>query len=224
MSTVGAPEDPPPLVASGDQHAVPRRTILQGLATALAGTAVLPGSASAVAQAPVAAAGTSPPTSEQPSTRFLTAHELETLGRIGDQLVPGSTAAGVPALADRVLGVETGEVQRRFRNALGAFEHEARQRHAKPWIELGSGEQAGILDAAASTPSSRSERRAWKKGEPVSSPEPPPTARPASLHDHLVHLRDFVAGIYYSTEAGMRELGWEGNVFWDALPGCGDKA
>jgi hypothetical protein len=184
----------------------------------------VPGAGSVAAQTP-AAADASPTTSEEPAAaqRFLSAHELETLAGIGDQLVPGCVAAGVPALADRVLSVETGEVQRRVRNALGAFEHEARARHAKAWIELSPTEQGAILDAAAKTPSAQFEPPAWTKGQPVLPPGPPPEPPPASLQDHLVRLRDFVASLYFATEPGMRELGWEGNLFWDGLPECDGK-
>jgi hypothetical protein len=171
------------------------------------------------AQAPVAPAAPPPPAGPASLPQFLSPHEQETLARIGDQLVPGSGSVGVAAIADRLLSVESAKGQRRFRNALGAFEHEARVRHAKTWIELSPAEQAAILDEAAKTPSARSEPPVWTRGQPVRNPEPkePP---PSSLRDHLVDLRDFVARIYFSSEPGMRELGWEGNLFWESLPGC----
>jgi hypothetical protein len=29
-----------------------------------------------------------------------------------------------------------------------------------------------------------------------------------------------VSGAYYSSEIGMQELGWTGQMFFDKLPGC----
>src|SRR5512134_3506029 len=135
------------VLAEGDEGSVPRRAMLQGLATAIAGV-VLPASGDVAAQAPVAPAAPPPPAGPASLPQFLSPHEQETLARIGDQLVPGSASVGVTAMADRLLSVESAEVQRRFHNALGAFEHEARVRHAKTWVELSPAEQAAILDEA----------------------------------------------------------------------------
>ncbi len=37
---------------------------------------------------------------------------------------------------------------------------------------------------------------------------------------HFQNLKGWIAGAYYSSEPGMRELGWTGNVFLAELPGC----
>ena len=41
-----------------------------------------------------------------------------------------------------------------------------------------------------------------------------------TLRDHFDLLKGWIAGAYYSTETGMRELGWTGNMFYRAYPGC----
>jgi hypothetical protein len=207
---------------------VARRTLLQGLATTAAAV-VLTGPATA-GQAPAThhpphpartSAAEAPSGTESESGRFLDDHELATLTSLADQLVPGSARAGVPRLADRLLAVEPPDEQRRFRNALGAFEREARMRHARPWIELGASEQEAILNEASTAASSRWQPPTWTRGQPITTSPPSGPPPPATLRDHLDDLRKVVARIYYNTEPGLKELGWTGNVFWDGLPECG---
>lgn len=134
-------------------------------------------------------------------------------------LVPGSTAAGVVDLINRVAAVESPPRQRRFLNALGAFEHQARDAHRMRWIDLDEPARMKILQAASSGAEGRPRPPAWTKGQPLvfESTDPPP---PATLRDHFDHLRSIVARAYYSTEAGMKELGWSGRAVFTALPGC----
>jgi hypothetical protein len=152
--------------------------------------------------------------------RALDDHELATLAVLGEALVPGSTAAGVPGLLDRVLAVEAPEALRRVRNAMGAFEREARSRHAKPWVALGAPERAAVLEEAAAVAPAGTPVPGWRPGEPVLRPPTIGAQAPATLRDHLEHLRSVVARAYYATEPGLTELGWTGIEFWDALPAC----
>jgi len=41
-----------------------------------------------------------------------------------------------------------------------------------------------------------------------------------TIRDHFNNLREWISGGYYSSEIGMRELGWTGQLFFDKLPGC----
>jgi hypothetical protein len=43
---------------------------------------------------------------------------------------------------------------------------------------------------------------------------------PLTLRDHFDLLKGRIAGAYYSSEIGMRELGWTGNVVHATFPGC----
>ena len=44
-----------------------------------------------------------------------------------------------------------------------------------------------------------------------------------TLRDHFENLKGWIVGVYYSSEAGMRELGWTENVFFSNFPGCQHK-
>jgi len=41
-----------------------------------------------------------------------------------------------------------------------------------------------------------------------------------TIRDHFENLKGWIVGAYYSSEPGMRELGWTDNMFFPALPGC----
>jgi hypothetical protein len=140
------------------------------------------------------------------------------LDGLAEQLVPGSRAAGVPDLLDRVMAVESSQAQRRFLNALGAFDREARDRHAKGWLEISADQQLEILRAASTRAPSRSPAPGWKRGEPVDRPAAPSV--PANLRDHFDHLRDWIQRAYFTTAAGMKELGFTGRMAFPAFPGC----
>jgi len=40
------------------------------------------------------------------------------------------------------------------------------------------------------------------------------------LRDHFDHLKGWVVGAHYSSEPGMRELGWTGQSFFTSFPDC----
>jgi hypothetical protein len=41
-----------------------------------------------------------------------------------------------------------------------------------------------------------------------------------TIRDRFEQLKGWTVGAYYSSERGMRELGWTGNVIFPAFPGC----
>jgi Gluconate 2-dehydrogenase subunit 3 len=130
------------------------------------------------------------------SAEFLDAHQSKTLEVLAEAIVPGSTAARVAPFLDQLLAVESAEHQRAFLGSLGAFDMAAINKHGKAWIALTAPEQDALLREAS-------------------------TADPKSpFAVHFQNVKDWVAGAYYSSEPGMRELGWTGNTFHRELPGC----
>ena len=67
---------------------------------------------------------------------------------------------------------------------------------AKAWTALAAQEQDALLRDASTAP--------------AKSP----------MAAHFQNLKDWIAGAYYSSEPGMRELGWDGNVIHQELPRC----
>jgi hypothetical protein len=72
-------------------------------------------------------------------------------------------------------------------------------------------------DRGVDGPRSR-EPRYWKAGEPVLVP--PPARVAPTLRDRFELLKDRIASAYYSSEKGMKELGWTGQMVHPSFPGC----
>ncbi|HEY7509053.1 MAG TPA: gluconate 2-dehydrogenase subunit 3 family protein [Vicinamibacteria bacterium] len=189
-----------------------RRAAIRTLIAGVGAGAAIPGvaeehpvhrhlaSASTVGEAEAAAAA------KEWTPAFLDAHQADTFVSLAEQIVPGSTKAAVTPFVDKLLSVDTEENQRRFLGALGALEGEAIARFRRPWKGLTAAQQVELLTAASTA-------AAGQKGATGA-------AAPPTLRDHFENLKGWVVGAYFSSEAGMRELGWTGNVFHASFPGC----
>jgi len=206
---------------SSESRGVSRRQIMQGL---LSGAGlVLPGLAAAHPihrhlsdGETVAATGEQAAAADwQPS--FFDDHQNQTLIVLAELIVPNSTQAQVNRFVDTLVSVDTPENQKKLIASLSAFDHEAIARYNQPFKDLSEEQQVAILTAASGGPASptggaRRRRR----------PAPPPNeASPAlTMRDHFEDIKAWVSGAYYSSEVGMKELGWTGQVAWDSYPGC----
>ena len=195
------PIDPPAVI--------PRREALQallgGVGAGLALTSVV------AAQHPVHQHLASPATLEQaqqnaavaPYTpEFLDAHQLRTLEALAETIVPGSTTGRVAPFLDQLLAVESPPTQRAFLGSLGAFDMAAVAKHGKAWTAITAAEQDGILREASTADAK------------------------TAIRGHFQNLKDWIAGAYYSSEAGLKELGYTGQMFFAEFPDCkhGDHA
>lgn len=190
-------------IPAAASEGMPRRAALQVLLGGAAGFAV---PAAIEAQHPIHQHLSNPGVIEQAQQRaavtttapaFLDGHQSKTLEVLAEAIVPGSTAARVAPFIDQLLAVDSGANQRAFVGALGAFDMSAINRHGKVWIGLTAAQQDALLREASTA-----------------------DARTSAFGGHFQNLKDWIAGAYYSSETGMRELGWDGNVFHPQLPGC----
>jgi len=148
---------------------------------------------------------------------FLDANQLETLGSLAEAIVPGSSEAGVAAFVDQLLAIDTPEHQRNFLAALGAMQAESLTRFGKPWLSLDAAQRTVLLTTVSTGVTSRTPRY-WRPGEPVLVPEPPKA--PPTLRDRFELLKERIATAYYSSEKGMQDLGWTGQMVHGGFPGC----
>jgi hypothetical protein len=201
--------DPPNIipVTSADAPApdgIARRAVLQTLLSGVGAGLALPSmadaqhpvqhhlaSATGVAQAQKKAAVAAY------KAEFFDAHQLKTLEVLAEAIVPGSTAAKVAPFLDQLIAVESAQNQRAILGALGAFDMAAIEKHGKAWKAITAADQDALLQEASTA-------------EPGKS----------KLRNPFQNLKGWIAGAYYSSEPGMRELGWTGNVFHTELPGC----
>lgn len=207
---------------AGDDR-IERRTLLKGLAAGLAGAvagpALVTASTSAEVPTPVETVQAQPAVATTAAVGLLDNHQRQTLTSLADALVPGAVGAGVVDLIDRVASVETPARQRQLLNAIGHFEQDARTKHGKRWIDLDEAVRLDLLRQASTGPESRPPQAAWVKGQPMVFESTGPS-RPPTLRDHFDYLRTTIATAYFTTEPGMKELGWTGQNAWRELPGC----
>ena len=205
-------------MAEKTEPAPGRRQVLQALATSVGAGLAAP--ALARAEAPHAHAAAAPaeaPAAAAALPTLLDASELEMLKSLAEAIVPGSTEAGVAPFVDQLMAVDTHERQRDFLAALGAIQAESLTRFGKSWLSLDGAQQSELLTAASTGPRSRTPRY-WKPGEPVLVPDPPKAA--PTLRDRFDLLKERIATAYYSSEKGMKELGWTGQMVHAGFPGC----
>lgn len=143
----------------------------------------------------------------------LDAHQRETLASLAEAIVPGSEKADVAAFLDRLVAVDTPANQRDFLAALGAIDGEAVARFGRPWKGLDAAQRSELLTALSTSPPSLEVR--YVLPVPPREPAPPPTVR-----DRFDLLKVKIAVAYYTSEPGLRELGFTGNPIHERFPGC----
>ncbi len=138
---------------------------------------------------------------------FLNAQQEETLAALAETIVPGAQKAHADRFIDLLLSVDTAEHQKSFVDSLAAFETESQKRFGKRFPALSGGEQNALLMDASTRPAKESATGGDGKKDP-------------GLRGHFENLKGWISGAYYSSEAGMRELGWTEDRVFEKFPGC----
>jgi Gluconate 2-dehydrogenase subunit 3 len=197
-----------------------RRAVLQSLLTGVGASVALPHLAEAhpihdhLADQKKVTAADKKAAAPAYKPEFLDAHQYATLVAIAERVVPGSTKARVAPFIDQLLAVDTSDSQRGFLGAMGAFEMQAIDKFGKPWKSLTAAQQDELLTAASTAASGLKTVGGDPRGRGAR------TEGKATSYDHFINLRSWISGAYYSSEIGMRELGWTGEMFFTELPGC----
>jgi len=139
---------------------------------------------------------------------FLNAQQNETLIALAESIVPGSMKANVSRFIDLLLSVDKAENQTKFVQSLAAFQAEAQKRFGKRFPALTQEQKNTLLSEAATNPGNSEAAHA----QVVKTVSPP--------HAHFENLKGWVSGAYYSSEVGMRELGWTGDYAFAEFHGC----
>jgi Gluconate 2-dehydrogenase subunit 3 len=149
---------------------------------------------------------------------FFDSHQNETLIALAEQILPNSTQAQVNRFIDTLISVDTQENQKKFLASLGAFDHEGITRYSQPFKDLTEDRQNLILTAASTAKPSEPGQGGRRRRRPT---VPTPSEEPVlTLRDHFENIKGWVSSAFYSSEFGMKELGWTGQVAWESLPGC----
>lgn len=139
---------------------------------------------------------------------FLSSQQNETLVAIAESIVPGSTQAQVSRFIDLLLGADKPENQRKFVESLTALDVQAQKRYGKSFPALDDKQKNDLLTDASSGPKN------------AKTSETAAEQKESGLYGHFKNLKGWISGAYYSSEVGMRELGWTGDYVFEAFPGC----
>jgi gluconate 2-dehydrogenase subunit 3-like protein len=139
---------------------------------------------------------------------FLTSQQNESLTALAESIVPDSTRAHVSRFIDLLLSVDKTENQRKFAESLGALDAEAQQRFKKGFSALDVEQKNAFLTDASTKPQN------------AEAPELLADKKQSVLYEHFECLKGWISAAYYSSEVGVRELGWDGDYAFAAFPGC----
>lgn len=139
---------------------------------------------------------------------FLSAQQSESLAAIAESVVPGSAKAQVNRFIDLLLSVATEKHKTEFVADVAAFEEEAQRRFAKNFPALNESQKSEMLTDASATPAKKNLKNADAD------------KKHAGLHEHFENLKGWVSVAYYSSQIGMKELGWTPDRVFASFPGC----
>lgn len=152
---------------------------------------------------------------------FLDPFQAQTLAALAERIIPGSSRAQSDRFIDTLLSVDGRETQERFLNSLSAFEAEAMKKFSHSFKDLSEAQQNEILTAASAAESGHPHSAGRRRRRVSLGPPPAASSQELdTLRDHFENLKGWVVGAYYSSEVGMRELGWNGEVMFESYPGC----
>jgi hypothetical protein len=148
---------------------------------------------------------------------YLNTHQSETLELLAEHIIPNSGKAQATRFIDLLLSVDTVNTQREFNDSLASFDHESTKRYAHEFKDISESDQNRLLTFMSTSPKGAAEPASSDDDESVVRPS---LGRNPTLRDHFENIKTWVRGAYYSSEFGMRELGWTGRVFYEKMPGC----
>jgi hypothetical protein len=125
---------------------------------------------------------------------FLSATQFAAVDKLSEAIVPGSHKAQSAEFIDLILSVDSPKHQEAFAASLSGLEAAATKTFNKGIASLSRSEMQQLLQAASAS----------------ESPE----------LEHFENLKEWSAGAYYSSEIGMRELGWTPDRVFPSYPAC----
>jgi hypothetical protein len=125
---------------------------------------------------------------------FLSAQQIATLDVLSEAIVPGALRVRAAQFIDLLLSADTHDVQQNFLAALNASESASQDRFHVTLFSLTATQLHDLLvDLSGESSSDRK---------------------------HFENLKDWIAGAYYSSEIGLRELGWTPDRVFPQFPSC----
>lgn len=125
---------------------------------------------------------------------YFTPRQFASLIVLSEAIIPGSRSAQSAEFMDLLLSVDNAKAQQQFASALAAMETASHANFHKDVIALSPAELTQLLEAESAK-------------DPGEGP-------------HFGTLKSWTITAYYSSEIGLRELGWNPDRVFPAFPGC----
>lgn len=152
------------------------------------------------------------------SPKFLSVEQNNVLVAISDRMLPGAGAAHVNRTIDLVMTVETDENRKLLTQALVALDAQAVKQLHFGVAKLAPDQVDEVLSFCSEQEPPHAEHDddspGWKLNQRT-----PLTGAP-NLRDHFEYLKGWIVASYYSSEAGLRELGWDGVNSYESPAEC----
>ncbi len=141
---------------------------------------------------------------------FLSAQQNETLIALSNAMIPATDTPGakealVNRYLDLLLPAETQKAQEKFVASLSFVESESRRLYGSEFAALNETDKVDLL-------------RPW--AYPAEKSDWTEETSDDSGQQNFGRLKSLIAAAYYSSEIGMRELGWDGSVAHGPFLGC----
>jgi hypothetical protein len=127
---------------------------------------------------------------------FLAPEQNEALQSLSEAMIPGSTNALVNRFIDLLLSVDSPARQQKFITSLSAMQAEGDRQFGKSLQQLSASQRDSLLASVSTSPQESASRESFDD------------------------LKEWIVASYYSSEVGMKELGWTSNRFFASFPGC----
>jgi gluconate 2-dehydrogenase subunit 3-like protein len=150
--------------------------------------------------------------------QFLSAEQNDELIAISERILPGAGAVHVNRVIDLLMTVETDENRKLLTAALTVLDGQAKKHFHSGIAKLSPGQVDDVLTVCAEQEPPHAEHDddapGWKLNQRT-----PLTGVP-NLRDHFENLKGWIVATYYSSEAGLRELGWNDDYYFEAPAEC----
>jgi Gluconate 2-dehydrogenase subunit 3 len=123
---------------------------------------------------------------------FLSEQQAQSLDELAESIIPGSSSAHVNRFIDLLLSVDS-KPNEEFVASLRVVQDAVRQKFGRGFGQLTAHEKEDFLRGAFADP---------------------------AAHKPIGELKEWISIAYYSSEEGMKELGWTGTHAFRNFPGC----
>ena len=152
------------------------------------------------------------------SPQFFNAQQNDELIAIAERMLPGAGAVRVNRVIDLLMTVETDENRKLLTAGLTALDGQATEQFHSGIAKLSPIQIDEVLSSCAEQEPPHAEHDddapGWKLNQRT-----PLTAAP-NLRDHFENLKGWILATYYSSEAGLRELGWNDDYYFESPSEC----